>query len=253
MSNLELTYLEPNATNEAFPPPEMAWEEPNGLIAIGGDLSPARLINAYRSGIFPWFNEGEPIYWWNPDPRSVLLPGAVNFSRSLRKTIRNKGYTIAFDRDFKSVLKACAAPRAYSEDTWISDEMQSAYYQLHKLGVAHSIEVYNVNDELVGGLYGVSSNGVFSGESMFSTERDTSKIAFVALAWYAQHVGYDLIDCQIENPHLVSLGATNIARKDYLKILKASSAPVCADWVFDASVDLSRWIPVENKPLLPWL
>jgi leucyl/phenylalanyl-tRNA--protein transferase len=253
MSNLELTYLEPNAIDEAFPPPDMAWDEPNGLIAIGGDLSPTRLINAYQSGIFPWYNEGEPIYWWNPDPRSVLFPEAISFSRSLRKTIRNKGYSIVFDRDFRKVIESCAAPRAYSEDTWISPDMQNAYCRLHELGIAHSVEVYNKSDELVGGLYGVSSNGVFSGESMFSTERDTSKIAFVALAWYAQHVGYHLIDCQIENPHLVSLGATNIARKDYLKILKTSKPPANSDWAYDNSVDLSRWEPEKDEPLLPWL
>ena len=251
MSDLELTYLEPYAIDEAFPPPEMAWDEPNGLIAIGGDLSPTRLINAYHEGIFPWFNENEPIYWWNPDPRSVLLPENISFSRSLRKTIRNKGYTIAFDKDFRRVMELCAAPRAYSEDTWISPEMQDAYCRLHDRGKAHSVEVYNDSGELVGGLYGVSSNGVFSGESMFSTERDTSKIAFVALAWYVQHVGYSLIDCQIENPHLVSLGATNIPRKDYLKILKSSVHPEKADWVFDTSVDLSRWEPSKSDLLRP--
>jgi len=245
MSNLELTYLEPNAFNEAFPPPEMAWDEPNGLIAIGGDLSPTRLINAYHAGIFPWFNENEPIYWWNPDPRSVLFPEEISLSRSLRKVIRNKGYTIAFDRDFKGVIESCAAPRTYSAGTWISPEMQEAYCELNKLGVAHSVEVYNQRDELVGGLYGVSSNGVFSGESMFSIERDTSKIAFIALAWYAQNVGYSLIDCQIENPHLISLGATNISRADYLKILKSSIKPATADWSFDTSIDLSRWSPLK--------
>jgi len=242
-SDYELTYLEYGAQDEPFPPPEMAWREPNGLIAIGGDLSPRRLVNAYNSGIFPWFNEGEPIYWWNPDPRSVLFPEAIRISRSLQKSIRNKGYTIAFDRNFRGVIKSCAEPRDYSEGTWISPEMQQAYCDLHKLGVAHSVEVYNKLDQLVGGLYGISSGGVFSGESMFSSERDTSKIAFVALAWYAQYTGYSLIDCQIENPHLLSLGAVNIQRKDYLKILKSAPSAEAADWVFDTSVDLSRWIP----------
>ena len=245
MSEYELTYLEYGAHDEPFPPPEMAWPEPNGLIAIGGDLSPRRLINAYHSGIFPWFNEGEPIYWWNPDPRSVLFPEAIRLSRSLRKSIRNKGYTIAFDRNFKKVIESCAEPRAYSEGTWISPQMQQAYCALHKIGVAHSVEVYNRDDELVGGLYGISSGGIFSGESMFSSERDTSKIAFAALAWYAQYAGYSLIDCQIENPHLVSLGAVNIPRKDYLKILKSAPSAESADWIFDSSVDLSKWVPEE--------
>ncbi|RVU86264.1 leucyl/phenylalanyl-tRNA--protein transferase [Leucothrix sargassi] len=243
MSDLELTHLDPYSADEPFPPPEMAWEEPNGLIAIGGDLSPTRLVNAYLAGIFPWFNENEPIFWWNPDPRSVLFPESISFSRSLRKTIRNKGYSIAFDRNFNEVIKLCAAPRSYSAETWISLEMQEAYCKLHALGIAHSVEVYNAHEELVGGLYGVSSNGVFSGESMFSVERDTSKIAFVALAWYAQQVGYQLIDCQIENPHLVSLGATNIPRSDYLKILRGSTKPIKATWVYDESNDLSRWQP----------
>jgi len=245
MPNLELVYLDPYAQDEAFPPPEMAWDEPNGLIAIGGDLSSTRLINAYRSGIFPWFNEDEPIYWWNPDPRSVLFPEAIRLTRSLRKSIRNKGYRVEFDKDFEKTIRLCAAPRSYSEGTWISPDMQRAYCQLHALGVAHSVEVYNPNNEMVGGLYGISSGAVFSGESMFSLERDTSKIAFVALAWYAQQVGYSVIDCQIENPHLVSLGAVNIPRKDYLKILKSTPSPVAADWVFDQSVDLSQWQPQQ--------
>ena len=246
MHDLELTYLEFGAYDEPFPPPEMAWHEPNGLIAIGGDLSPRRLVNAYGSGIFPWFNEGEPIYWWNPDPRSVLFPESIRISRSLRKSIRNKGYAVAFDGKFKEVVESCAEPRAYSEGTWISPQMQKAYCDLHELGVAHSVEVYNSEKELVGGLYGVSSGGVFSGESMFSSERDTSKIAFVALAWYAQQVGYSLIDCQIENPHLLSLGAVNIPRKDYLKILKSAPSAAHAEWEFDSSVDLSKWAPKES-------
>jgi len=242
MSDLELTYLEYGAYDEPFPPPEMAWDEPNGLIAIGGDLSPHRLINAYNAGIFPWFNEGEPIYWWNPDPRAVLFPEAINIARSLRKSIRNKGYTVDFDRNFKKTIESCAQLRSHSEGTWISPQMQEAYCRLHEMGVAHSVEVYNREDELVGGLYGISSGGVFSGESMFSTERDTSKIAFVALAWYAQQVGYSLIDCQIENPHLISLGAVNISRKDYLNILKSTPAAE-ADWTFDPTCDLSKWTP----------
>ncbi|PID46784.1 MAG: leucyl/phenylalanyl-tRNA--protein transferase [Proteobacteria bacterium] len=244
--NTEIVYLDPYAKYEPFPPPEMAWEEPNGFIAVGGDLSPSRLINAYRSGIFPWYNEGEPICWWNPDPRSVLFPEDIRITRSLRKSIRNKGYSIVFDKNFREVIRACADTRAYSDGTWISEDMQYAYCRLHEIGVAHSVEVYNRNDKLVGGLYGVSSGAVFSGESMFSTERDTSKIAFVALAWYAQQQGYRIIDCQIENNHLLSLGAVNIPRKEYLNILKSTPAPLHADWVFDPSVDLSRWHPQQT-------
>lgn len=240
---MHLTWLEPGAADEPFPPPEMAWQEPNGLIAIGGDLSPRRLINAYQSGIFPWYNEGEPIYWWNPDPRAVLFPETIRITRSLRKSLRNKGYSIRFDTQFEKVIAACAAVRE-QEGTWISPDMHKAYCQMHQLGRAHSVEVYNPADELVGGLYGIASGGVFSGESMFSVERDVSKMAFVALAWFAQDAGYALIDCQIENSHLTSLGAINIPRKDYLNILRNAPLPTKAEWQFDNDAKtLSDWKP----------
>ena len=202
-----LILLDPHASDEPFPPVEMAWDEPNGLLAFGGDLSVTRLINAYNSGIFPWYNPDEPIYWWSPNPRAVLFPNKIRLTRSLRKTIRNKGYTISFDNDFSAVVTSCAAPRDNSGGTWITNEMYLAYMRLHHLGIAHSVEVRNKDNKLVGGLYGVVSGGVFSGESMFSRERDASKVAFTALAWHMQYWGYSLIDCQIENPHLMSLGA----------------------------------------------
>ena len=237
-----LTILDPNASHEDFPPTEQAWEHPNGLLAMGGDLSPERLKNAYRSGIFPWFSEGEPIYWWSPDPRAVLYPHKIRISRSLRKSIRNKGYQIVFDQDFSAVVNHCAAPRSTQDGTWITDEMFTAYNRLHQLGIAHSVEVRNVDDELVGGLYGVASRGVFSGESMFSRERDVSKIALIALAYHVQKWGYELIDCQIESSHLMSMGAENIKRSDYIKTLRRSSDIKC-NWVFDETVDLSHWQP----------
>ena len=241
-----LTLLDPHASDEPFPPVELAFTEPNGLLAFGGDLSPTRLINAYQSGIFPWYNPDEPIYWWSPDPRAVLYPEKIILRRSLRKSIRNKGYKITFDQDFSGVVQSCASARTNSGGTWISDEMFMAYSQLFKLGIAHSVEIWNANNELVGGLYGVATGGVFSGESMFSNERDTSKIAFIALAWHLQQWGYSLIDCQIENSHLTSMGAENINRKKYLGILKTSQFFDHNEWRFDPDCDLSHWQPASG-------
>lgn len=245
-TSASLALLDPHASDEPFPPVEMAWKEPNGLLAFGGDLSPTRLINAYKSGIFPWYNPDEPIYWWSPDPRAVLFPELMYISKSLRKSMRkfkNRGYHLRFDKDFAGVVKSCAAPRMQSGGTWITNDMYQAYLRLHELGIAHSVEVWNSNDELVGGLYGVSTGGVFSGESMFSKERDVSKVAFVALAWHMQHWGYSLIDCQIQNAHLTSMGAVDIPRKKYLQILKTSSKFRQDDWTFVEDLDLSTWQP----------
>lgn len=252
MSNEEepyLTLLDPYSSDEPFPPAEMAWDEPNGLLAMGGDLSSERLINAYKSGVFPWFSEEEPIYWWSPDPRAVIYPHKINIRRSLRKNMRNKGYKITFDHCFPDVVRACAAPRSYSDGTWITEEMFNAYIELHKLNIAHSVEVWNDDGKLVGGLYGVDTGKVFSGESMFSTERDTSKMAFVALASMTQQWGYSLIDCQIENPHLFSMGAENISRQHYLKILKSTSllnanSSLIRNWKIEIDcTELSHWKP----------
>ncbi len=247
-SSTPLVLLDPQACDEPFPPVEMAWDEPNGLLAFGGDLSPTRLINAYQSGIFPWFNPGEPIYWWSPNPRAVLFPDSIKISRSLRKSIRKitkNGYSIKFDTDFSSVVKACAAPRSFSDGTWISHEMHDAYQRLFERGVAHSVEIWNDKEELVGGLYGVASGGIFSGESMFSKERDVSKIAFVALAWHAQHWGYSVIDCQIANSHLTSMGAVDIPREKYVQILKTTRAFKQPKWEYIEDNDLSHWNPKD--------
>lgn len=236
-----LTLLDPNASEEPFPPVEMAWDEPNGLLAVGGDLSPQRLINAYDSGVFPWFNDNEPIYWWSPDPRAILYPHALKVSRSLRKTARNKGYSISFDSDFSGTVLSCAAPRAYSSDTWITEEMHSAYCRLHEMGKAHSVEVRNADGEPVGGLYGVVSRGVFCGESMFSTERDTSKLALLALVAHMQAWGYSMVDCQLVNSHLLSLGAEGVSRQSYIKQLRKSPVPAAHEWKIIENLDLSTW------------
>lgn len=245
--SLSLSLLNANWPEEPFPSVALAWEEPNGLLAVGGDLSLQRLLNAYRAGIFPWFGPREPIYWWSPDPRTVLFPHKVRITRSLRKSLRNKGYRITFDTCFADVVNACAAPRAYASGTWITHEMHTAYCRLHAADVAHSIEVWNTRGELVGGLYGVAVGGIFSGESMFSREADTSKIALVALAYHAQHWGFSLIDCQIENPHLMSMGAENISRQDYMTILNAHlQHQPPSRWQLAPDFDLSHWKPEQT-------
>ncbi|MCK5895395.1 MAG: leucyl/phenylalanyl-tRNA--protein transferase [Cocleimonas sp.] len=244
-----ITVLDPYSSNEPFPPVEIAWDEPDGLLAVGGDLSATRLINAYNAGIFPWFSPEEPIYWWSPDPRAILYPHKIKIRRSLRKNMRNKGYRITVDQCFSQVVRACAAPRNYTDGTWITDEMFNAYIELHTLNIAHSVEVWNSNNELVGGLYGVDTGKVFSGESMFSTERDTSKMAFVALANITQQRGYKVIDCQIENPHLFSMGAENIPREQYIRLLNSNTLfsinnlPV-DNWKLEVDcAELSHWSP----------
>ncbi len=200
--------------NTPFPSLEEALVEPSGLLAAGGDLSLQRLITAYRAGIFPWFNEGEPILWWSPDPRMVLFPAELKISRSLRKTLKKDQYAIYFDRDFSQVMQACAAPRNGQSGTWIHPEMIAAYTQLHQMGLAHSVEVW-IDNALVGGLYGVALGKVFFGESMFSTVTDASKIAFVHLVKHLQDWNYGLIDCQIKTAHLASLGAREIPRTEF--------------------------------------
>lgn len=206
------------SVNTPFPPLEEALSEPNGLLAAGGDLSPERLIAAYRQGIFPWFNQGEIILWWSPDPRMVLFPRELKISRSLHKTLRKNHYQIRTDSAFTQVMLACAAPRAKQAGTWIHPEMVAAYTQLHHLGIAHSIETW-VDDELVGGLYGVAIGKAFFGESMFSRVTDASKIALVYLAKQLEGWGYGLIDCQMKTTHLMSLGAREIPRSEFSESL----------------------------------
>lgn len=191
-------------------------------LAVGGDLSPDRLLFAYSIGIFPWYSEGEPILWWSPDPRMVLFPENLKISRSLKKVLKNKGFEVRFDTDFESVIKMCAAvPRPGQEGTWLTDEMIKAYIKLHNLGYAHSVETY-LNGELVGGLYGVSIGKTFFGESMFHTVSDASKVAFVYLVKKLKEWDFDMIDCQQSTPHMARFGAINIPRKDFLDKLKES-------------------------------
>lgn len=210
----QLTLLDSLSTQ--FPPADLALSEPDGLLAIGGDLSTPRLITAYQSGIFPWFNQGEPIMWWCPSSRAVLNIGDINIRSSLRKLARQGKYTITVNTDFSGVINNCIKQREQLEGTWITDDMKAAYIALHNQGYAHSIEVYNQDNILVGGLYGIMVNHVFCGESMFHFESNCSKLAFWALHNHLRNHNINLIDCQIENPHLSSLGATCITREEFL-------------------------------------
>lgn len=203
-----------------FPPPEQA--EPDGLLAVGGDLSAKRLILAYQSGIFPWYEEGQPLLWWSPDPRLVLEPEEFHVSKRLAQTIKNGKIKVTFDQAFVSVIQSCATvPRKGQSGTWITPEMQEAYIRLHRLGVAHSVESW-LGGELVGGVYGVSLGKCFFGESMFSTESNASKIALAVLVRRLKNWGFHLIDAQITSPHLLSLGAKEIPRQLFLERLKSA-------------------------------
>ena len=212
-----------------FPPVGEAETEPNGLLAVGGDLSSQRLLNAYRQGIFPWYSPGQPILWWSPDPRTVLFPEKIRISRSLAKTLRNKPFTLSFDRDFESVVAACAAPRNYQQETWITSQMAQAYNALHRFGHAHSVEVWH-QGKLAGGLYGVAIGRVFFGESMFSVQRDGSKVALVHLAQHLVDWGYRMIDCQVYSSHLVSLGAEEISRARFCEHLRQWCLQPAGGW-----------------------
>lgn len=203
-----------SSTGESFPDISLAMADPNGLLAAGGDLSPKRLMEAYSRGIFPWFEEGQPVLWWSPDPRMVLFPEDLRVSKSLQKILNKPLYTVTLDEAFAEVITCCAQPRRGSPDTWITDEMQTAYLQLFDEGHAHSVEVWRDGD-LVGGLYGVALGQLFFGESMFSFESNTSKIALVNLVKQLQGWNYKLIDCQISSEHLESLGAIEISRENF--------------------------------------
>ncbi len=206
---------------EPFPHASQANE--HGIVAYGGDLSPTRLLNAYRAGIFPWYSEGDPILWWSPNPRCILLPEEFVIRRSLAKRIRNGGFEVKFDHDFRGTIESCRKVDGRDkEGTWILPEIIEAYDELYGMGYAHSIETY-LNGELVGGLYGVSIGGAFFGESMFSKVPDASKIALAALTQFAKEQGFLFVDCQIPTEHLLSLGAICVERDLFLEMLDASA------------------------------
>lgn len=225
-----------NPADTVFPACEYALDDPNGLLAVGGDLSSERLISAYRLGIFPWYEDPQPILWWTPSPRAVLFPEKIIVSSSLRKRIRRGDYQVSCDTAFSRVVASCAhAPRKDQDGTWISQPILDAYQRLHDMGFAHSLEVW-FEGQLVGGLYGVSIGRVFFGESMFSTRSDASKVALVYLARQLQQWGYGFIDCQVSNPHLLSLGAEEIDRREFSQRLQQSiDQPGPTQWPVDWS------------------
>jgi leucyl/phenylalanyl-tRNA--protein transferase len=208
---------------DAFPPADAALTQPNGLLAAGGDLTPPRLLAAYRRGIFPWYEEGQPILWWSPDPRAVLYPDGLKVSRSLRRSVASE-LEVTVDTAFDAVVASCAQPRRYTDATWITHEMRRAYSQLHSLGWAHSFETWR-RDELVGGLYGVAIGRVFFGESMFSRVTDASKVALVRMVAALRDRGFALIDCQVASQHMTSLGAVALPRDEFLRLLDDNCEP----------------------------
>ncbi len=203
---------------DLFPPLEAALDNPNGLLAAGGDLSPERILAAYRRGIFPWFNPGDPILWWSPNPRTVIYPDQFHISKSLRKALKKGIYHVTFDNCFEDVMRACAAPRIYADGTWIGEDIIVSYTALHRRGYAHSVEVWQEN-QLVGGLYGMALGKIFFGESMFSRADNASKFGFAHLVRQLNQWNFELIDCQIANDHLFTLGAVEIPREEFQKIL----------------------------------
>ncbi len=245
---MRLPWLDPRDDNQPFPAPDNALSEPEGLLAAGGNLSPRRLLRAYRLGIFPWYSSGQPILWWSPDPRLVLFPETVNISRSLRKTLKKKIFTVTTDTVFPAVIAACAAPRDADGGTWITPEMSLAYERLHRLGHAHSIESW-YEGELVGGLYGVAVGRVFYGESMFSTVSDASKVALAALAVQLRRWQFTLIDCQVRTEHLVRMGAVEIPRTSFLQLLERYCIQPGRDgrWRFDDDL----WTDLLTPATLP--
>jgi len=202
-----------------FPPVEFSNDD--GILAVGGDLSVERLILAYSNGIFPWYNEDDPIIWWSPEPRFILFPDEVKISKSMKKILKDKKFSITIDKDFPAVIAGCQSPRKYQQETWITDEMLQAYINLHNAGYAHSVEAW-LDNNLVGGLYGVSLGKCFFGESMFTKVSNASKVAFITLAKILQKLNFHIIDSQVHTNHLESLGAKFIPRTEYISIVKKS-------------------------------
>ena len=233
-----LTWLAPDSY--LFPNPANALDEPEGLLAAGGDLTPERILCAYRLGIFPWFNPGDPILWWSPNPRTVIFPAQLHISRSLRKWLRRDIYQVTFDQAFEQVMRACAAPRTYANDTWISEEIVAAYNELHRRGYAHSIEVWR-SGVLVGGLYGMAMGKVFFGESMFSCADNASKIGLAHLVQLLRAWHFELIDCQVANEHLFSLGATEIPRSEFQQML--------VDFAHSSNLYPTNWSQIAPPPV----
>jgi leucyl/phenylalanyl-tRNA--protein transferase len=229
-----------NVKDLAFPPVELALTEPNGLLAVGGDLQPQRIINAYSQGIFPWFSENDPLLWWSPNPRAIINVDDLRINRTLRKALKKSPYKITLNTAFEQVIAMCADAPFRDDGTWILPEMQSAYVNLHQLGFAHSIEVWQTSSDdkplLVGGLYGVAINGFFSGESMFYTSANASKFALVALSRLLKTIDVGFIDCQLLNDFLEDMGAIEISRENFL---------ACKQTAINKEVAPDFWQPRE--------
>ena len=234
-------WVSATASPDELPDASLALTEPNGLLAVGGCLHPEWLLTAYARGIFPWYESRQPILWWSPDPRAVLFPHELHVSRRLRRRIRSAPLRVSVDVEFEAVIAACAAPRQYTRETWITPQMQAAYIELHALGWAHSFEAW-ADDELVGGFYGVSIGEVFFGESMFSRQTDASKIAFVHGVAFLEQRGCKLIDCQVWSHHLQSLGARTIPRGEFLAMLERHCNPPGqpASWRTTSDIEVSH-------------
>ncbi|MFK8066674.1 MAG: leucyl/phenylalanyl-tRNA--protein transferase [Gammaproteobacteria bacterium] len=218
MDETNLLWIRANKYKNGFPPLEEALTDPDGLLAAGGDLSSSRLLEAYRNGVFPWYDDEQPILWWSPDPRTVFYPEQIHLSRSLKKAIKHQPFNVTFDRAFERVIHECAIPRADGNGTWITSEMKAAYIKMHHEQSAHSLECW-LDDKLVGGIYGVTIGQVFFGESMFSRVSNASKICLIKLAELLQSWNYNLIDCQVDSEHLRSMGAVQISRQDFKQLL----------------------------------
>ncbi|MDP2324559.1 MAG: leucyl/phenylalanyl-tRNA--protein transferase [Gammaproteobacteria bacterium] len=243
----DIVFLTPDDPPEAFPDPATAPAEFDGLLAVGGDLTPQRLLAAYRRGIFPWYEAGQPILWWSPDPRAVLVPSRLHISRSLRRTLRSDRYRVSIDQAFASVIDACADTRSTS-GTWITPDMRAAYLHLHQLGHAHAVETWD-GAELVGGLYGIAIGSVFFGESMFSYASDASKVALVKLVRVLESRGIELIDCQVANSHLTSLGSELMPRNDFVrKVENLTQKAGQTDPWHAAPEQTSRLVPAPATP-----
>lgn len=224
MSNRRLVWLAEDDPPDAFPPVETAMREPNGLLAAGGDLGSRRLLAAYRRGIFPWYEEGQPLLWWSPDPRCVFLPGDFRLASRLRRDLKRSTAEVRFNTAFDDVIRACAGPRRYQRGTWITRDMRAAYNDLHAAGWAHSIEIWQ-NEQLVGGLYGLIMGRAMFGESMFSTVSNASKIALLLLSRMLDTGTLGILDCQAQSSHLVSLGASLLRRADFAQRLDELCEP----------------------------
>lgn len=238
---IRIHWLDPAQPNESFPSSNEALEAPNGLLAAGGDLSIPRLLNAYRQGIFPWYSPGEPILWWSPNPRTVIIPGHAHVSRRLQRTIRQQRWALTFDSDFEAVIKGCAAPRDDEFGTWLSPEMILAYCAMHRAGHAHSIELWQ-DGNLVGGLYGICIGKIFFGESMFSRVTNASKIILVQLSEQLKRWNFDLLDCQVASDHLMRMGAQQLPREQFLDLVnrqdeQGAASQQTPQWKFDKDLN----------------